>query len=197
VKLWSVETGQHASEFKAENAVGLNDIAWSRDGRLIATASDEPIIRIWDVHNQKCVKQLTGHTNYVMSVDFSPSSNLMIASASFDESIRMWDAKTGQCLRTLPAHSDPVSQVTFNRDGTRLASGGYDGLIRVWDSSSGQQFPHREVLFLLFFGHQTVSTFWLPLLIALYACGMYETRPNVSKSTLAIRMRSIASLQDL
>jgi COMPASS component SWD3 len=138
VKLWNVERGQYASEFKAENTVGLNDIAWSRDGRLLATASDEPIIRIWDVHNQQCVKQLTGHTNYVMSVDFSPSSNLMIASGSFDESIRVWDAKTGQCLRTLSAHSDPVSQVTFNRDGTRLASGGYDGLIRVWDSSSGQ-----------------------------------------------------------
>jgi COMPASS component SWD3 len=73
-----------------------------------------------------------------MSVDFSPSSNLLLASASFDETVRLWDVKTGTCRNKISAHSDPISQVAFNREGTQLASGSYDGLIRIWDSSSGE-----------------------------------------------------------
>jgi COMPASS component SWD3 len=138
VKLWNVETGQCAGELKTENPIGLNDIAWSKDSKFLASASDEPIIVVWDVNNMTPIKKLSGHTHYVMSVDFSPSSDLKLASGSFDESVRMWDVKTGRCLRTLPAHTDPVTQVAFSRDGTLLASGSYDGLVRVWDSLSGQ-----------------------------------------------------------
>lgn len=73
------------------------------------------------------LRTLSGHTNYVMSVAYSPRGTLL-ASGSFDESVRLWDSVQGKCLKTLPAHSDAVSMVDFNGDGSLLATSSYDGL---------------------------------------------------------------------
>lgn len=117
--------------------VGISDVAWSSDSRLLVTASDDKTLKIWELASGKCLKTLKGHSNYVFSCNFNPQSNLIV-SGSFDESVRIWDVRTGKCLKTLPAHSDPVSAVHFNRDGSLVVSSSYDGLCRIWDTASGQ-----------------------------------------------------------
>lgn len=117
--------------------LGISDVAWSSDSRLLVSASDDKTLKIWELVSGKSLKTLKGHSNYVFCCNFNPQSNLIV-SGSFDESVRIWDVRTGKCLKTLPAHSDPVSAVHFNRDGSLIVSSSYDGLCRIWDTASGQ-----------------------------------------------------------
>jgi COMPASS component SWD3 len=80
---------------------------------------------------------LSGHSNYVYSLAFSPKGNMLV-SGSYDEAVFLWDVRSGRCMRQLPAHSDPVRGVDFAADGTMMVSCSTDGLIRIWDSGTGQ-----------------------------------------------------------
>jgi WD40 repeat protein len=136
IKIWGAYDGKFEKTI-AGHKLGISDVAWSSDSRLLVTASDDKTLKIWELSSGKCLKTLKGHTNYVFCCNFNPQSNLIV-SGSFDESVRIWDVRTGKCLKTLPAHSDPVSAVHFNRDGSLVVSSSYDGLCRIWDTASGQ-----------------------------------------------------------
>ncbi|KAI3652449.1 hypothetical protein MP228_002774 [Amoeboaphelidium protococcarum] len=116
---------------------GVNDLAWSRDSKLVATASDDKTCVLWTINNQKQLLKLYGHTSYVFCVNFSPRSN-MIVTGSFDETVRIWDAQSGKCIRNLDVHSEPICSVEFSSDSTLVMSASFDGLIRLFDTQSGQ-----------------------------------------------------------
>ena len=79
-------------------------------------------------------KILTGHTNYVSSVSFSPDGS-RIVSGSWDETVRVWDSQTGDSLHNLSGHTDLVTSVSFSPDGSRIVSGSWDKTVRVTDVS--------------------------------------------------------------
>ncbi len=81
------------------------------------------------------VRVLTGHTNWVNAVAWSPDGT-RLASASADGEVRLWDPSTGHPLSTLTGHQW-VDTVTWSPDGTRLATAGDDGEVRLWDPSTG------------------------------------------------------------
>lgn len=117
---------------------GISTIAWSPDSKVVASGSDDKLIRLWDISTGKSFPMpLQGHHNYVYSLAFSPKGNMLV-SGSYDEAVFLWDVRTARLMRSLPAHSDPVSGVDFVRDGTLVASCSSDGLIRIWDTSTGQ-----------------------------------------------------------
>jgi WD40 repeat protein len=68
----------------------INDLAYSPDGRLMATASQDGTVRLWKTENGELLSVLEGHANHVMAVDFSPDGT-RLASASRDGTARIWD----------------------------------------------------------------------------------------------------------
>ena len=91
---------------------------------------------LWDATTDTLKNTLTGHTNRVYSVAFSPNGNT-IASASYDRTVRLWDAHTGNLRNTLIGHNDRVYSVAFSPNGNTIASASYDRTVRLWDAYTG------------------------------------------------------------
>ncbi len=118
-------------------------VAFSADGKRLATASLDKTAKVWDVETGQELLTLAGHDDRVMGVAFSPDGKLL-ATASWDNTAKVWDAATGKEIETLRGHSGYVFSVAFSPDGKRLASaGGYRnrGEVKLWDTSFWQKQP--------------------------------------------------------
>jgi WD40 repeat protein/tRNA A-37 threonylcarbamoyl transferase component Bud32 len=117
------------------NALGVQSVAWSPDGRCLASAGADGVICLWNTSGQ-VIAFLRGHSHVAAAVAWSPDSK-RIASASWDETVKVWDVASGKELFTVREHAGPVFTVAWSADGTRLASGGTDRTVRIWDSTDG------------------------------------------------------------
>ncbi len=106
-------------------------------GGILASANDDHQIKLWNVEGPTYRQTLSGHTDAVCAVRFSPQDHL-IASGSEDQTIKLWDLETGQCLRTLKGHTSRIWSVAFSPEGGLLASGSEDQTIKLWDVHTGQ-----------------------------------------------------------
>eukprot|EP01051_Picozoa_sp_SAG22_P021859 SAG22_NODE_4998_length_1111_cov_2.028656_3_plen_103_part_01 len=70
------------------------------DGQKIVSASSDETVRVWSAVTGECEQTLEGHSDWVMSAQFSPDGQ-KIVSASWDETVRVWSAITGECEQTL------------------------------------------------------------------------------------------------
>ena len=115
----------------------VSSVAWSPDGRQVASSSDDRTIKIWDPATGQCQGTLEGHGGPVSSVAWSPDGR-KVASASGDGTIKIWDPATGQCQGILEGHSDSASSVAWSPDGRQVASASDDRTIKIWDLATGQ-----------------------------------------------------------
>jgi WD40 repeat protein/serine/threonine protein kinase len=113
----------------------INDLRFSPDGKLLATASDDHSARLWEVATGKSYS-LPGHTDETWTVDFSPSGRLL-ASSSKDKTIRIWHVETHEPRKVLAGHTMAVTAVLFLSEDT-LVSGSDDKTVRLWDLRTGQ-----------------------------------------------------------
>jgi WD40 repeat protein/energy-coupling factor transporter ATP-binding protein EcfA2 len=115
----------------------VNSVAFSSDGKHLATASADGTAKVWDAETGEALMTLTGHGDAVNSVAFSPDGK-RLATGSDDKTAKIWDAQTGKELMTLSGHHDKVEEVAFSPDGKRLATGSDDKLAKIWDAQTGK-----------------------------------------------------------
>ncbi|KAH2148396.1 hypothetical protein KXW33_005324, partial [Aspergillus fumigatus] len=80
-------------------------VAFSQDGQLLASGSDDKTIKLWDPTTGALKHTLVGHSDSILSVAFSQDGQFL-ASGSDDETIKLWDPTTGNLKHTLEGHSD-------------------------------------------------------------------------------------------
>ncbi len=119
------------------HALRVDAIAFSPDGQLVASASADNTVRLWDVGSARELRNLAGHTNYVRAVAFSPDGRTL-ATGSTDGTVKLWEVSTGREVRSLSGVGS-VSSVAFSADNRALAAGNMAGAIKVWDAAAGRE----------------------------------------------------------
>ncbi len=120
---------------------GVITVAWSPNGRRIASVSDD--VQVWDAADGGHVFTYRGHSDYVRAVAWSPDGR-RIASGSNDTTVQVWDAADGSHVFTYRGHSSILEAVKWSPDGKRIASGGDDQTVQVWDAVDGSHvFTYR------------------------------------------------------
>jgi serine/threonine protein kinase len=113
-------------------------VAVSPDGHTAASATEDKIIKLWDVVTQKELRTLVGHTRAVNSVAFSPDGRSLV-SASADKTVRLWNVAGNEKRAPLVGHTRSVDSAAFSPDGRWIASGGDDGVVILWEAASGRK----------------------------------------------------------
>jgi WD40 repeat protein len=145
VRVWDAANGANLLSLEGHTGAVLG-IAFSPDGKRLATASADRTVRLWDVGSGALVGTLQGHGGAVWGVGFSHDGR-RLASVSRDASLRLWDVASGAELLTLEGSNGGLFSVAFSPDGNRIMTGGtatspkgsgwFEGEIRMWNVWTG------------------------------------------------------------
>lgn len=127
--LWDVASGQLLSRLEQDSWVTA--IAFSADGRTVASGHDSGQVRFWDVASRKFLGEIAAHPGAVSAIAFAPRGEF-IATAGEDRIVRIWDEFTHKKVADLHSHTDRVPALAWSPDGSLLISAGWDTSARVW-----------------------------------------------------------------
>ena len=132
--------GKPLAKTPSKGEVGETVVAFSPNGKMLATAGHDGIARLWDVAAQQQIgAPMTASAGAVSAVAFSRDGK-MLATAGGDGTARLWDVAAQQQIGApLTGNARPVSAVAFSPDGKILATAGLDGTARLWDVATQQQ----------------------------------------------------------
>lgn len=136
VQLWNSRTGQVLKTMEGHTGV-IRSIAFTSDGKILASADDDRTIRLWDVNTGQCVSMLRGHTSGIKSMAFSADAKILM-SCSTDNTFKLWDVNTDQCMKTHRGYHGGIQSVVFSPCKNILASGSGDHTVRLWDATAGK-----------------------------------------------------------
>ncbi len=114
-------------------------VAYSPDGRRIATAGCQKEVKIWDAQTGSLLFRLRGHTDYPCSVAFSPDGQKLVSAGGNDKLVVVWDLSKRRIIRTFKGHDEAVVATKFSPDGRRIVSASSDNTVRIWDLNVSQE----------------------------------------------------------
>lgn len=139
LKVWSLNSDRHRHNLCAHQSE-IYTIKWSPSGPrsanpnqdlLLASASFDSTVRLWEVERGTCLHSLTKHDEPVYSVSFSPDGKL-IASGSFDRWIHIWSTTSGELVHSYRG-SGGIFEVCWNSRGDKVGASASDGSVCVLD----------------------------------------------------------------
>jgi WD40 repeat protein/tRNA A-37 threonylcarbamoyl transferase component Bud32 len=160
VLVWDAARPQDSRPLSTSHWVA--GVAFSPDGRLVASATWDQVVRVWDVRTGRERQTLVGHRAEVMAVAFSPDGRQLASAArSVSRStgprqaetvgpgeVKIWDLASGKAVRTFPGRSQSFTCLAFSPDGQwlgagdgvdRRGDGGGPGDVRIWNLDTGQE----------------------------------------------------------
>jgi WD40 repeat protein len=149
MKLWNVADGKLVWDNKEHRATVV-DLAFSHDGKLLASASDDKTIKIWNVAERKLIRTMKV-AEHVQAVAFSPDDKRLLTGgrdkpligeflqeifgdSKFNPGVsaRLWDVETGALLQTFTKHGNDVQDVAYSNDGRWITTASADRTVEVW-----------------------------------------------------------------
>ncbi len=124
-------------------------VAFSPDGRRLASVSDDRTIRIWDVQRSKELLRIDGEST-PFAVAFSPNGRHVLTAGGGPRALNvkdsvqsrdvfLWNSDTGDEVRRFNGHNGTVRAIAFSRDGRYAVSGGEDSTVRLWEVATGKE----------------------------------------------------------
>jgi WD40 repeat protein len=137
-KVWDAATGEELLVLEGHTA-GLFRVAYSPDGRVIATTSDFPdtTVKVWDAQSGEIIHSLGPNPSRAFGLAFSPDGK-WVAAGGGGGFLTVWDVTTGEQVSDLTGQSSALGTTLFTPDGQRLITGGVDG-VSIWDITTGTE----------------------------------------------------------
>ena len=135
VYLWSLS--EILGDFFIHGSI-VRDVAFSPDGRYLASGADDGKIKIWNLNEKKLLISLEKHSAEVFSIVFSPDGKLF-ASAGNDKKIVIWDTENFSVNKQINCHDDSINSISFSPDNKTIASASSDKTIQLWNVETGNR----------------------------------------------------------
>ena len=142
IKLFDA-AGKLTTTFKNAHSDTVYAVAFSPDGKLLASGAADKFVKVFEVPAGKLVKSFEGHTHHVMGVGWTPDGK-KLASCGADNFVKVWDYEKGEKLRDMTGHSKQVTALAFVGKTPQFLTCSGDNSVRMWNADNGgniRQYP--------------------------------------------------------
>jgi len=136
LKIWNVADGSLVKEFADAHSDTIFDLAFSPDGKQIASGAADRFAKIFDVASGDAVRSLEGHTHHVLGVSWRADGRLLATSGA-DNVVKFWTVTTGEQSRTIQGFGKEVTAISFLADGDNVVVSSGDASVQMKNSGNG------------------------------------------------------------